>query len=448
MDALTAARAQMEVSLGFHMFFAALGIGMPLLMVIAEGLWLRTGREHYRHLAQKWAKATALTFAIGAVSGTALSFELGLLWPRFMEFAGGIFGSAFALEGYAFFIEAIFLGLYLYGWERLSPRAHWLVGIPVAVSGMLSGVLVVAANAWMQAPVGFTLQDGQPVDINPLAPFLSPRWMEMAVHSTLSVYCATGFAVAGVYAMGMLRGRRDAYHRSALTLALGMGTVAALLQPISGDLLAHSTAQLQPAKLAAMEAHFETQAGAPLIIGGLPDAERGTVRGAIKIPKLLSLLAHRDPDAVVKGLNDFPPDERPNVLITHLAFQVMVASGVAMIALGLLYGWVRWRRRGAELPRPLLWALVAGAPLGFLALQAGWIVTEVGRQPWVIYGVMRTRDGVTPLESVPITFWGFSVLYLILGTALVVLLRQLATGAPPAGPPLRLDEAREVVHGR
>lgn len=428
MDTLTAARAQMEVSLGFHMIFAALGIGMPLLMVIAEGLYLQTKQAHYRELARKWGKATALTFAIGAVSGTALSFELGLLWPRFMEFAGGIIGSAFALEGYAFFIEAIFLGLYLYGWERLSPRAHWLTGFPVAISGMLSGVLVVAANAWMQTPVGFDLVNGEPTNINPLAPFLSPAWFQMALHSTLSSYIATGFAVAGVYAMGMFRGRRDAYHRSALTIALVVATITALAQPFSGDLSAKNVAEYQPAKLAAMEAHFNTERGADLIIGGIPNPETGEVVGAIRIPNGLSFLATGDFRAEIKGLNDFPPDQRPNVLLSHIAFQIMVGSGFALIGLGLWFWWTRWRR--PTLNKWLLLALVAGSPLGFIALEAGWIVTEVGRQPWVIYEVMRTRDAVTPSPDVPITFMGFSMLYLVLAVVLVYLLRRLATGAP------------------
>lgn len=440
MDVLTAARAQMEVSLAFHMFFAALGIGMPLLMVIAEGLWLRTGKQHYRALAKKWAKATAITFAVGAVSGTALAFELGLLWPRFMAFAGGIVGSAFALEGYAFFIEAIFLGLYLYGWERLSPRAHWLTGIPIAVSGMLSGVLVVAANAWMQNPVGFEVVNGQPVNVNPWAPFLSPAWFQMALHSTLSCYIATAFAAAGVYALGLLRGRTDAYHRSALGIALAVGAVTALLQPLSGDLSAKHVAEHQPAKLAAMEAHFETAAGVPLIIGGLPDAENGTVDYALRIPKLLSFMAKGDFDAVVTGLNDIPEDERPNVLITHVAFQVMVGAGFALMALGAWYWLARWKRR-ADSPL-LLKALLLGSPLGFLALQTGWIVTEVGRQPWVIQGVMRTEDAVTPVQGVPVTFWGFSVLYLALGVALVSLLRYLATGGSEPEPS---PKTREVV---
>jgi cytochrome d ubiquinol oxidase subunit I len=428
MDTLTAARAQMEMSLAFHMIFAALGIGMPLLMVISEGIWLRTRQRHYLDLAHKWGKATALTFVVGAVSGTALSFELGLLWPRFMEFAGPIIGSAFALEGYAFFIEAIFLGLYLYGWDRLSPVGHWLAGLPVAISGAASGILVVGANAWMQTPSGFDLVDGKPVNIDPLAPFLNPSWFQMALHSTLSCYIAVGFAVAGVYAVGMLRGRRDRYHRSALTISLSLATITAIMQPISGDFLAKRVGETQPAKLAAMEAHFETMRGAPLNIGGIPDPETGTVNYAIQIPKGLSLLAKHDPNAEVIGLNDFPEDERPNVIVTHIAFQVMVGAGFALIGLGLLFWFMYWRRK-ADNPW-LLRALVLGSPLGFLALEAGWIVTEVGRQPWTIYGVMRTADAVTPAEDVQTTFLVFSLLYLALGIILIFLLRYLARGAP------------------
>jgi cytochrome bd ubiquinol oxidase subunit I len=429
MDVLTAARLQMEVSLGFHMIFAALGIGMPLLMLIAEWRWLRTGQPHYRELARTWGKATALTFAVGAVSGTALSFELGLLWPRFMALAGGVVGPAFALEGYAFFIEAIFLGLYLYGWDRLTPRAHWWTGVPVAVSGMMSGVLVVAANAWMQAPVDFTLAaDGSLASSHPLATFRSPAWLHMALHSTLSCYIATGFAVAGVYALGVLRGRGDAYHRSALRIALGVGTLTALVQPLSGDWSARRMAEYQPAKLAAAEAHYETSSHVPLLIGGLPDRD-GNVRYALRIPNGLSLMMGRSPQTVVTGLDAFAPEDRPPVAITHTAFQIMVGAGFAMIGVGLWF-WLMHRRRRADNVWLLRTVLLA-APLGFIALEAGWIVSEVGRQPWVIYGVMRTADGVTPRTDVPLTLFGFSVLYLILSVALVVLLRGLARHRHP-----------------
>jgi cytochrome bd ubiquinol oxidase subunit I len=436
MDVLTAARIQMEVSLGFHMFFAALGIGMPLLMLVAEWQWLKTGREHYRDLAKTWGKATALTFAVGAVSGTALAFELGLLWPRFMALAGGVIGPAFALEGYAFFIEAIFLGLYLYGWDRLSPRAHWWTGVPVAISGMMSGVLVVAANAWMQAPVGFELAaDGSLAGSDPFAPFRSPAWLHMALHSTLSCYIATGFAVAGVYATGMLRGRRDAYHRSALGIALGIGAAAAVLQPLSGDWSARKMTEYQPAKLAAAEAHFETSSHVPLMIGGIPDDD-GNVRYAIHIPNALSYMLGRSAETVVVGLNDFPRAERPPVLLTHTAFQIMVGIGFGLIVVAAWYWWSRWRRRDEHVW--LLRLVLVAAPLGFLALQVGWIVSEVGRQPWVIHGVMRTADGVTSRPEVPTSLFGFSVLYLFLGVALVLLLRGLAQHYPAVS---ELEEA-------
>ncbi len=456
MTALLAARAQMEVSLAFHMVFAALGIGLPLFMVLAEGLWLKTGKEHYKELARTWAKATALTFAVGAVSGTALSFELGLLWPRFMEVAGGVLGPAFALEGYAFFIEAIFIGLYLYGWDRLSDRAHWLAGLPVAFSGFLSGVLVVGANAWMQTPTGLEagltapgLSITDPAAVGPLAitdalaVFRSPSWFQMALHSSLSCYIATGFAAAGVYALGLLKGRNDAYHRAGLTLALAVGVIAAVLQPVSGDISARFVADHQPAKLAAAEAHFETMDGAPLTIGGIPTADGNVVLG-IRIPYGLSLLAHHDPKAEVIGLDRFPDADRPNVLITHLAFQLMVGLGFLLVAIGAWFWWVRWkhpdsvpRRRG------LLWTVLVASPFGMLALEAGWLVTEVGRQPWIIYDVLRTEHGVTPIQQVPITLLGFFVLYLGLGTALVFLLRELARrngGARTA------DVAEEVSH--
>jgi cytochrome d ubiquinol oxidase subunit I len=414
----------MEISLGFHMVFAALGIGLPLLFLIAEAQWLRTGRPHYRELAKQWARATALTFAVGAVSGTALSFELGLLWPRFMEAAGATVGSAFTLEGYAFFTEAIFLGLYLYGWDRLSARVHWLCAIPIALSGLLSGILVVAVNAWMQHP--FAVLPGGEVVVNraPIAPFTSPAWLHMSLHSSLACYIATGFAAAGVYALGLLRGRKDDYHRSGLRIALAVGGIAALLQPLSGDVSARAVAERQPIKLAAMEAFFETRAGAPLIVGGVPDVERGEVRFAIEIPKGLSLLAEHDPNAVVRGLNDFPRDEWPSVMITHFAFEVMVACAFALLAVALWYWWAD--RRRANLRSPLLYALLIAAPLGFVALEAGWIVTEVGRQPWTIYQVMLTRDAVTPVRGVTGTLIGFAVLYAVLGTALSILLRRIS----------------------
>lgn len=447
MDALFAARTQMAMSLGFHMIFAAAGIALPVLMLIAEGLWLRTRKPHYRELAHKWAKATGLLFAIGAVSGTALSFELGLLWPRFMEFSGSIIGPAFALEGFAFFIEAIFLGLYLYGWQKLSPAAHWWTGVPVAISGLLSGIFVVAVNAWMQAPVGFELDSsGRLANIDPWATFRSPFWLHMAIHSSLSCYAAVGFAVAGIYAFGILRGRNEAYHRSGLSIAMAVAALAALLLPLSGDLNGRVVAKYQPAKLAAMEALFETQAGAPLLIGGIPNTETREVHWGIEIPKGLSLLIAHDPDAVITGLNAFPVNEWPNVGLVHFSFQLMVACGLVLIAVSLCYWLSRWRRPASIAPW-LLRSLVVAAPLGFVALEAGWFVTEMGRQPWTIYGLMKTTEAVTPLKDVPSSLLAFTALYVGLGVALVTLLIRLARSETSRGdhPPSTTDSEVEDV---
>jgi cytochrome d ubiquinol oxidase subunit I len=428
MDNLIAARLQMAISLGFHMVFAALGIGLPLLMLVAEGLWLRTRKQVYMDLARKWAKATGLLFAIGAVSGTALSFELGLLWPPFMQFAGPLIGPAFALEGYAFFIEAIFLGLYLYGWNRLKPVAHWLCGVPVALSGAASGVLVMSANSWMQDPVGFTLVNGQPTNIDPLKALTNPSWGVLALHLIIASYMATAFMVAATYAWGLLRGRRDAYHKSALAIAMVLGVITAVAQPISGDASARLVAQTQPVKLAAMESQFKTEAGAPLRIGGIPDLSSETVPFAIEIPYGLSFLATHDINATIQGLDTVPRDDWPAVPVVHIAFQLMVGSGLSILFFALVYWYLRWRKR--EPGRWSLRALVLSGVLGVVALEAGWIVTEVGRQPWIIYNVMRTAQAVTPAPGIWLTFSAFVALYVVLAVTLVWLLLRLATGAP------------------
>jgi len=424
MNPLTVARAQMELSLGFHIVFSALGIGMPLLMLIAEARFLRTGEEHYRSLARVWGKATALLFVVGAVSGTALSFELGLLWPKFMAFAGPALGPAFALEGYAFLLEAIFLGLYLYGWDRLSPRAHWWTGVPVAVSGCVSGILVVGANAWMQSPRGFTAVGGKIVDLDPFAVFRNPSWIPLAAHSTFACYTAVGFAVAGVYAFGMLRGRDGPRQRAGLTIAMAVGTIAGVLQPLTGDRLAKLLFHTQPAKLAAMEAHFHTENGVGLLVGGIPDPATGKVAYGIYLPKMLSFMSTGDFNAKIVGLWDFPPDQRPNVLVCHFAFQIMVAAGFGLAGLGAL--WALFALRKKPIGTWMLRLIALAAPLGFLALEAGWFVTEVGRQPWIIHGVLRTADAVTPRDDVMYTFILYIALYVGLAVALVALLRALA----------------------
>src|SRR2546422_5784046 len=299
MSDLLAARSQMAVSLAFHIVFAMVGIAMPVLMVVAERRWQVTGQDVYLELARRWAKGTAILFAVGAVSGTVLSFELGLLWPEFMRFAGPIIGMPFSLEGFAFFTEAIFLGVYLYGWDRVSPRAHQWAGVAVAVSGAASGIFVVIANAWMNAPTGFEVVNGQVVNVHPIAAMANAAALPQTLHMTLAAYAATGFAVAGIHAFLLLKDPANAFHRRALEIALLVGAPAAVLQPLSGDLAARHLARHQPVKLAAAEALFTTQRRAPPTIGGLPDVATGETRFAIKIPYALSLLAFHDPQAEV-----------------------------------------------------------------------------------------------------------------------------------------------------
>ena len=430
MPDLLAARSQMAVSLGFHIIFAMVGIAMPVLMVVAERRWQRTGDHIYLDLAHRWAKGTAILFAVGAVSGTVLSFELGLLWPTFMEHAGPIIGMPFSLEGFAFFTEAVFLGLYLYGWERISPRAHLAAGWAVGVSGMLSGVFVVIANAWMNAPTGLRWVDGRAVDIDPVAAMMNPAAFPQVLHMTLAAYAATGLVVAGIHALPLLRHPRNAFHRRALSVALLVGAPAALLQPVSGDLSARFLAHWQPVKLAAMEGHFKTERGAPLRIGGWPDEAAGETRWAIESPYGLSLLAFKDPSAEVKGLEAFPRQDWPPVAIVHVAFQIMVALGSFMALVSAVALWLMWRRRELTRHRWLLRALVLAAPMGFLCTEAGWIVTEVGRQPWIIHGLMRTAEAVTPMPGLVVPFLVFTGLYVVLGLVVASLLYQQVLRSP------------------
>jgi cytochrome bd ubiquinol oxidase subunit I len=422
MNNLLAARSQMGMSLGFHIIFAEIGIAMPLMMVIAEARWLRTKDASFLHLAQRWAKGTAILFAIGAVSGTVLSFELGLLWPHFMQFAGPIVGMPFSLEGLAFFIEAIFLGIYLYGWDRISPRAHLTAGVIVAASGAASAVFVVMVNAWMNTPTGIELVRGQVVHIDPIAAMFNPSTAQQSIHMLFAAYAATGLAVAGVHAWMLLRGVPLAFHRHALAVALSVGAPAAILQPLSGDISAHAVARTQPVKLAALEGQFRNERGAPLRVGGWPDVAAETTRYAIEIPWGLSLLAFHDPHAEVRGLESVARDLWPPVVPVHLSFQIMTTLGTAMALASLWAMWIRARRRDVSAHRPLLWTLAIVAPFGFIATEAGWIVTEVGRQPWVIQGIQRTADAVTPMPGLIVPFTVFTLLYLVLAAIVVTLI--------------------------
>ena len=426
MDDFLAARSQMALSLGFHIIFSCIGMVMPFFMAVSHYKWLRTNQEVYKNLTKAWSKGVAIFFATGAVSGTMLSFELGLLWPRFMEHAGPIFGMPFSLEGTAFFIEAIALGFFLYGWNKLNKWFHWFTGVVVGVSGLASGILVVAANAWMNSPAGFDFVNGRYLNIDPIQAMFNKAWFSQALHMCLAAFTATGFAVAGVHALMILRNKNRDFHFKAFKIAAVFACIGAILQPLSGDISAKDVAERQPAKLAAMEALYKTEKPAPLLIGGIVNEKDKTVKGAIKIPGALSFLAHGDFHAEVKGLDQIPENEHPPVAITHYSFQIMVGIGTLLALISLIFFINIIRKRSVIDKRWLLKLFVASIPLGYIALEAGWVVTEVGRQPWIIYGIMRTKDAVTPMPGIAYSFYIFSAIYISLSIVVTFLLyRQI-----------------------
>ncbi|GLV59416.1 putative cytochrome bd menaquinol oxidase subunit I [Dictyobacter sp. S3.2.2.5] len=426
MPDLLAARAQMGTSLAFHIIFSVLGVGVPLLLCISEGLALRTKNPVWMMLTRRWARAAAILFAIGAVSGTILSFELGLLWPTYTRFAGAVVGLPFLLEGFAFFTEAIFLGLYLYGWDRLSARAHWLCSFPIWISGMASAWFIVSANSWMNTPAGFVIKNGKVVDINPLQAIFNPSTPFETVHMILASYVATGFGVAAVYAVAYLRGKREEYYRKGLMLAMLLALVAIPLQIVSGDFNARFLSVYQPTKFAAMEGIFRTQSGAPISIGGLADPNTGKVEYALEIPYGLSILADYNPHATIKGLDQYPREDWPNSTIVHTSFDGMVGSGFFALLVAVVFWALFLLKKRLPTYKWLLWGVFLAGPLSFLAVELGWMVTEIGRQPWTIYGYLRTKDAVTTAPLLNVSFLIFSLIYVLLAVALIWLLLKVA----------------------
>ncbi|MEU1719933.1 cytochrome ubiquinol oxidase subunit I [Nonomuraea sp. NPDC005692] len=425
---LDAARMQMALSLGWHIVIACLGVGMPAITLLAEWRGHRTGDNNYRLLARRWARALGVLFAVGAVSGTILSFEMGLLWPGMMGVYGEVIGLPFSLEGIAFFVEAIFLGIYLYAWDRLRPVAHLLTGIPIVLAGVASAFFVVAANAWMQQPTGYEVAGGRIVAVDPWAAMFNRATPPQTVHMILAAFMVAGFLMAGVYAVAMLRGRRDRYHRLGLLLPL---TVAAAVTPVQigvGDWAAHFVAEYQPVKLAAMEGVFRTGRGVPLHLGGI--AVDGELKYALEIPYGLSLLAHWNPDAEITGLEQVPAADRPPVNMVHWAFQIMVLMGFALLLLAACLA-LSWKRR-RDLPESP-WFLRAAALSGVaavLALESGWVVTEVGRQPWIVFRVMRTSEAVNPAPGLVYGFALVTAVYVALTVATVYVMRRLSRDVP------------------
>jgi len=424
MDDFLAARSQMALSLGFHIIYSCIGMVMPVFMAISHFKWIKTQDPVYKNITVAWSKGVAIFFATGAVSGTMLSFELGLLWPGFMRHAGPIFGMPFSLEGVAFFIEAIALGLFLYGWNRLNSWVHWTAGIIVGVSGVASGILVVAANSWMNSPSGFDFVNGQYINIDPVKAMFNKAWFSESLHMIIAAFSATGFAVAGIHALMIYRKKNIAFHTKAFKIAIIFGAAAAILQPFSGDLSAKNAAKHQPAKLAAMEAYFHTQEYAPLVIGGIPDTVAKKVNYGLEIPGLLSFLVHDNFKTPVNGLDKIPVKNQPPVAVTHYAFQIMVGIGVLMMLIGIIYFYELWKKKDLISKPWFLKTFIWATPLGFIALEAGWTVTEVGRQPWIIQGVMLTSEAVTPMPGIQYSFYLFSFIYFTLSVAVIFLLKR------------------------
>lgn len=401
---LMAARYQMALSLGYHIILSCFGVAFPAMIYVVHRRGLRHDDPTALALAKKWGKASAVLFAVGAVSGTILSFEMGLLWPGLMSTYGDVMGLPFALEGIAFFIEAVFLGIYLYGWDRLRPEVHLRTLLPMMAAGLFGTFCILSVNAWMNAPAGFTqLPDGTITDVDPIAALFNDALWPQFLHMWVAAFVVAGFITAAVYAVGMLRGRRDRAHRLGFTVPFTFAVVAVLFQPIIGHIAGLRLADDQPAKLAAMELAVETESRAPAIVGGfLIDGE---VRGGIEIPAIASLLAGNSFDTIITGFDDIPDDEEPPANIVHWAFQAMVGAGFAMIGIGAW--WLVRRRRdrsedgsGVFESVWFLRAAIAAAALAVIALEAGWTTTEVGRQPWIVYGLMRTEDAVTANSGV------------------------------------------------
>ncbi len=430
MSNLLAARSLMALSLGFHIIFAMVGMAMPLLMILAEWRWLQTGQEVYLTLAKRWAKGTAIFFAIGAVTGTVLSFQLGLLWPSFMEWAGPIIGLAFSIEGFAFFTEAIFLGIYLYGWRKVSPRAHLAAGGIVAVSGVVSGVVVVMANGWMNTPRGFTIMDGTPINIDPIAALLNPSGLLQAPHMILAAFVSVGFAVAGIHAWLLLRHPGNSFHQAALKIALTVGGISAILQPVSGDLLAKRVAEFQPLKLAVFEGQVRTEHGAAFRLGGVWNSEKEEFDYILEIPYVLSLMLYLDPNAEVKGIQSFAKENWPPIGIVRTAFQIMVFIGFIMMCFALWGAWLVFKTRNVFQCKAFLKSMVLASPLGFIATEMGWVATEVGRQPWVVVGYLKTAEAVTPMPGLTVPLVFFGALYVFLACIVIWLMVRHISATP------------------
>jgi cytochrome d ubiquinol oxidase subunit I len=422
---LYAARYQMAISLGFHIILAGFGVAYPFFTFLAHYRGYRKGDAAALRLAKRWSKVMAVLFAVGAVSGTILSFEMGMLWPGLMGPYGDVIGLPFALEGIFFFVEAIFIGIYLYGWSRLSVRLHLFTLVPIILSGLAGSFFILTVNSWMNGPEGFSIAaDGAITDVNPWAAMFNSGVLVAWTHMLLAAYMMAGFLIASVYAVRWIRGDRSAITRLGFLIPFTVAAILAPLQVFVGDVAARALVERQPAKFAAMELLPETRTQAPLTVGGF--FVDGEVVGAIEIPLLGSFLATRDIDGEVPGLDAIPAGDVPPVNVVHIAFQVMVGIGTFLVILAGWFGWSWLRRRGPPESK-LFWIGAASAGvLATIALEAGWTVTEVGRQPWIVWQIVRTRDAVSASTGIVASAIAISVLYVALGIVTIVVLRIIS----------------------
>jgi cytochrome d ubiquinol oxidase subunit I len=422
---LLEARQMQALSFAVHIPLVCFGIAFPVMVLLAEWLHHRTGRPVYRTLARRWSRVMLALFAAGVVTGTVLSFEMGLLWPQFTAVFGSVFGLGFAVEGFSFFMEAIFIGIYAYGWDRLPPRLHLASGIPIVIAGVTGSLRVISVNGWMNHPEGFRLVHGRAVDVHPVrALFLNSNFWHELVHMYVAGYMVTGFLVAACYALRRLRGSFGTYERTALAISLSIAVVASIVQAPVGDWAGRVVAQNQPIKLAAFEGVGHTEHGADEHLLGY--YEHGRVRFGIPVPDLLSLLAFHNPHAVVRGLDTVPADDRPPVNVVRFAFQTMVGIGTLLFTLAIVVVYVRIRRHRLPESPWFYRALVLAGPLSVVALIAGWVTTEVGRQPWVVYRVMRTTQAVTGAGGIPVGYATLAAVYLTLAVAVGWVLVRLS----------------------
>lgn len=428
MDSVFWSRALTQLTLSFHIIFATLGVGVPLMILIAQYVGYKKGDVHYTMMARRWARGFTITVAVGVVTGTIIGLQLSLLWPQFMELAGKVIALPLFMETFAFFFEAIFLGIYLYTWNRFkNPKHHMLLLIPVAIGAAMSALFITIVNSFMNSPQGFTIVDGELVNIQPFLAMFTPAMPTKVGHVLVTAFMTVAFIFAAIAAYKLLRGEDHVYHKKALFLTMKIGLIFSIATALIGDFSAKYLAEYQPEKLAAAEWHFDSGEDADLVMFGIID--EGEIKYEIRIPKALGFLAYTDFNAKVTGLNDFPKDEQPPLII-HYFFDVMVTIGVWMVLLSLVFVVGMWRRWTWIHANWFRWLIVLGGPLSIIAIEAGWWLAEIGRQPWILYGLMRTSEGATRATGVEYLFIAFSIVYLVLGIGCAVVLHRMFKDNP------------------